>query len=109
MKQTNFPVGMYTSNMVRAPPYFYQEVISPQTNFEFDMNRVDREPSSRIPGRWNWRTGFPNGYGTGNFQFQLNCSPYCIAKLEDNPKGYASEKTLAINKYYQSLPFYVYK
>ena len=100
MRETNFPLNMYIVDKVQPLPYYVSDIVNPEEHFEFDMNRSPRQPNARIPGRWGWRTGFSNGYGYGNFQFDLNCPPSCVVKLEDDPKGYVSKHTMDIYNAY---------
>lgn len=104
--KTHFPFNIYSADVVEPLPYYYKDIGDPLTHFEFDMNRVPRHPNSRIPGRWGWNTGHPNGYGTGNFQFHKNCPNSCLTDWEQNPKGMVSKKTIETYNYYACLPFY---
>ena len=61
MKETTFPYNIYKAEKINPLPYYYYDIIDPMTHFEFDMNKVPRQPNSRIPSRWGWNTGFQNG------------------------------------------------
>ena len=100
MRESNFPLNMYTVDKVNPLPYYVRDIVNPETSFEFDMNKTARIPNSRIPSRWGWNTGWSNGYGIPGL-FDKNCPPGCIVQLEADPKGYVSKNTMDIyNRYW---------